>query len=105
MLLALFLVCTQATAQEVSQKDFIPVCDSLRTLLQERTTVYTKMSIDRVLRRSSQLDFYFSVELGDYPWHSRDINWFRATLTSLFPEGYSNYTIGNIYVRRNKLTS
>ena len=105
MLLALILVCTQATAQEVSQKDFVPVCDSLRTLLQERTTVYTKLSIDRVLRRSSQLDFYFSVELGDYPWHSRDINWFRATLTSLFPEGYSNYTIGNIYVRRNNLTS
>ena len=105
MLLALLLLCTQAAAQEVSKRDFVPVCDSLRTLLQERTTVYTKMSIDRVLRRSSQLDFYFSVELGDYPWHSRDINWFRATLTSLFPEDYSNYTIGNIYVRRNNLTS
>ena len=105
ILLALSLLCFQAKAQEVSRTAFVPVCDSLRTLLQERTTVYTKMTLDRILKRSSQLDFYFSVELGDYPWHTRDINWFKATLTSLFPEEYSNYTIGNIYVRRNNLTS
>ncbi|MBR5431281.1 MAG: xanthan lyase [Bacteroidales bacterium] len=105
ILLALTLVCFKAEAQEVSKNAFKPVCDSLRTLLEERTTVFTKMSIDRVLKRSSQLDFYFSVELGDYPWHSRDINWFKATLTSLFPPEYSNCTVGNIYVRRNNLTA
>ena len=105
ILLALSLFCLQTNAQEVSQNAFAPVCDSLRSLLEERTTVYTKLSIERILKRSSLLDFYFSVELGDYPWHNRDVNWFKATLTSLFPKEYSNYAVGNIYVKRNNLTS
>ena len=69
ILLALSLLCFQANAQEVSRTAFGPVCESLRMLLQERTSVSTDLTLERILRRSSQLDFYFSVELGDYPWH------------------------------------
>ena len=105
ILIALFLFCSQAGAQEVSRAAFAPACDSLRTLLQERTTVLTDLSLERILRRSSQLDFYFSVELGDYPWHSQDVSWFKSALRSLFPRDYSSYSVGNIYVRRNNLNS
>ena len=105
ILLALSILCFQAKAQEVSRTAFEPACDSLRTLLRERTTVLTDLSLERILKRSSQLDFYFSVELGDYPWHDGDIKWFKSALRSLFPREYSSYSVGNIYVRRNNLTS
>ena len=80
ILLVLSILCFQAKAQEVSRTAFEPACDSLRTLLRERTTVLTDLSLERILKRSSQLDFYFSVELGDYPWHDGDIKWFKSAL-------------------------
>ena len=105
ILLALSLLCFLANAQEVSRTAFEPVCESLRMLLQERTSVSTDLTLERILRRSSQLDFYFSVELGDYPWHEEDVKWFKSALRSLFPKDYSSYSVGNIYVRRNNLNS
>ena len=101
-IIASFIACA-AYAQGAIQKDFVEASDSLRVLLEERTTVKTDLKLDRVLRRSNVLDFYFSQELGDYPWRKSDIDWFRTTLKSLFPSAYSSNTIGNIYVRNHNL--
>ena len=101
-IIASFIACA-AYAQGAIQKDFVEASDSLRVLLEERTTVETELKLDRVLRRSNVLDFYFSQELGDYPWRKSDIDWFRTTLKSLFPSAYSSNTIGNIYVRNHNL--
>ena len=101
--LVLCLACACAFGQGAIQKDFAAANDSLVVLLEERTTVEADLKLDRVLKRSNQLDFYFSQELGDYPWRKADIDWFRTTLRSLFPPAYESNTIGNIYCRNRNL--
>ena len=81
-------------------KEFMPVCDSLNTLIKERTTVNSSLKIKAVMKRGSALDFYFTESLSDIPWYEGDPQWFRAKLKSLFPEKYRNYRLGEIYSRR-----
>ncbi len=86
------------------REDLQPMCDSLAVRLQQRTGVRAdKLRIRKVLRRGGQLDFYFENTLGDYPWHDGDIKWLRRELKSVFPEKYSKYSVGEIFVRSNPL--
>lgn len=101
-----FLGAMNLQAQRSSiLEEFRPVSDSMLVLLQERTTVRTETKLKKVLKRGSTLDFYFSRELGDYPWRSDDIPWFEDKLRELFPSGYDNYSVGNIYALNQPLKS
>ena len=79
------------------KKDLQPMSDSLKVLLEERTSVQGSPLIKKVLSRSNLLDFYFDQGLGCYPWKEGDMKWIRARLKDLLPEGCSSYMIGNIY--------
>lgn len=79
--------------------DFKPVADSLTTLLKERTTVYSRLTIQKVLKRDGALDFYFNQNLADFHWSRDDVAWFKKELKSQFPAAYKTYSIGNIYSR------
>lgn len=83
-------------SQSKIAKDFKPVCDSLATLISERSGVSGKLKVKSIMKRSGHLDFYFTETLGDFPWHKDDIKWFKTTLKSLFPDGYKNYKLGDI---------
>ena len=89
-----------ARGQSAIVKDFMPVCDSLEVLIQERNSVKNELKLQAIMKRGSTLDFYFTESLGDYPWHSGDTKWFRNTLKSLFPEKYHSYKLGEIYSKR-----
>ena len=89
-----------AHGQSTIVKDFKPVCDSLSTLIQERSTVKGKLGLQAVMKRGSNLDFYFTESLSDYPWYEGDTKWFRTTLKSLFPDNYKKYSLGEIYSKR-----
>jgi hypothetical protein len=103
-LLSLALACVTLAAQSRNiAKDFSPVQDSLKVLLRERTTITSTPQINKILRRGNKLDFYFTRELGDYPWHSDDVKWLRSTLTSLFPEGYEKEQLGDIFLNAKRL--
>lgn len=98
------LLCTSLSAQSRGlAEDFAPVSDSLRTLLQERTTVSTNPRISKVLKRGNKLDFYFSQELCDYAWHGDDVKWLRSTLKSLFPEEYRHNQLGEIFTKGGRV--
>lgn len=71
--------------------------DSIRTLLHERTSVWSPVRISKVHRRNSALDFYFTPALGDYPWRKGDVPWLKGWLKTLLPKGYTDCRIGNIY--------
>lgn len=77
--------------------DFEPVCDTLDSLITARTTVKGELGLKAVMKRGSQLDFYFTVSLGDWPWTSSDIRWFKAELKKRIPEKYRGWSIGNIF--------
>ena len=94
-----FLISFSTYAQSGIVTDFTPVCDSLAVLTAERTGVEGKLAIKSIMRRGSALDFYFTESLGDFPWKEGDPRWFRQTLSSLIPEKYSKYKVGEIYSR------
>ena len=89
-----------AYSQSAVVKDFQPVCDTLSVLMQEHSTVAGELKLQAVMKRGSELDFYFTESLSDYPWHEGDIKWFRNALKSLFPPQYEKYRLGEIYSKR-----
>ena len=83
-ILTLLLFCLTAAAAPAQQANltrrFAPLADSLTVWLARRTTVQdiNPVTVSRVLRRGSEVDFYFSASLGDFPWHEEDIRWLKA---------------------------
>lgn len=94
-------LCASAASKAV--RDFQPVCDSLSVLMKERTGVEVVLKLKSVMRRGNALDFVFTETLGDYPWRHADLGWFESELGSLFPEGYSDCSVGNIFCKSNRL--
>lgn len=89
----------QASSQSTIVKDFKPVCDSITTLISERTSVQGSLKVKNILKREGRLDFYFDESLGDFPFRRGDAEWFRNTLKSLFPEKYKKYNLGGVYTK------
>ena len=104
-ILALIIgVQISSTAQSRIVKDFKPACDSLATLMTERTGICGNILLKTAMKRGGNLDFYFTESLGDYPWRKDDVKWFRNSLKDLFPEEYSRYRLGEIYSRKVPLS-
>lgn len=91
---------TSVHGQSAIVKSFKPACDSLNILIQNRNSVKGALKLQAVMKRGSDLDFYFTESLSDIPWHKGDIEWFRKELKALFPEEYSKYRLGEIYSKR-----
>lgn len=94
---SIFLFFQTAHSQPTIVKDFKPVCDSLTTLMTEKTSVIGALKVKNILKRDGKLDFYFTESLSDFPLRRGDAEWFRQTLKSLFPEKYSKYDLGGVY--------
>ena len=86
-------------AQSKIVKDFKDACDSLNTLMTERTSVEGRISLKAVMKRGSVLDFYFTESLGDYPFRPGDAKWFRSELKKQFPAAYRNHSLGEVKSR------
>lgn len=91
--------CLVASAQSKIVKDFKDVCDSLNTLMSERTSVQGCITLKSVMKRGKVLDFYFTESLGDYPFRPGDAKWFRNALKAQFPDAYKNYSLGEVKSR------
>lgn len=102
-LIFLSLFVLPVFSQSKIVKDFKPVCDSLSVLIQEKTSVKGELKMKAVMKRGSYIDFYFTRSLGDLPWKEETCQWFKSTLTDLFPEKYRNYRLGGIYCERTKM--
>ncbi|MBO4341003.1 MAG: xanthan lyase [Bacteroidales bacterium] len=100
----LFLSCVAVWAQKPLPKDFKPVTDSLQVLLQERTGVKATFSLERIMKIGKTLDFYFSRDLGDYPWRPGDEKWFKNTFKSLSGSLLKGYNTGIIMCGRLPLS-
>ena len=98
--LALLLACLAAQAQKPVPKDFKPAVDSLNVLLKERTGVEARFSLEKVTKIGKTLDFYFSRELGDFPWREGEDQWFKNTFSSLSRDLLRGYNFGEIIAGR-----
>ena len=100
LLIYIFLLISfYAHGQSGIVLDFTPACDTLSTMIQERTGVTGFLNIKSITRRGTSLDFYFTESLGDFPWKDGDPRWFRNVLHSQFPDKYKKYKVGEIYSR------
>ena len=79
-------------------------CDTLKTLIQQKTSVLANIQLKSVTRRNGTLDFHFSSGIGDIPWRKGDIEWLRKTLHEISPEAYTHYKIGTIYSGSSRLS-
>lgn len=100
-----FSIGQAADGQSLVLSDYRKKCDTLQTLVRERTTVQTALRLKSVMRRNGVLDFYFSSTIGDIPWTPDDVRWLKRTLHEISPVGYSHYKIGDIYCERTPLQS
>ena len=98
-ILLIVFSCFEASAQSKIVKDFKDACDSLNTLMSEKTSVKGNIVLKAVMKRGNALDFYFTESLGDYPFRPGDSKWFRKALKNQFPETYRNYSLGQVKSR------
>ena len=103
LLLAALLLSSLALPAQTA-REFRVATDSLRARLHRRTTVDSFLKVSKVTKRGTTLDFHFSKELGDYPWRTEDVEWFRKELLDLFPANYRAFALGNIFADKNDLT-
>ena len=103
LLLAALLLSGLALPAQTA-REFRVATDSLRARLHRRTTVDSFLKVSKVTKRGTTLDFHFSKELGDYPWRTEDVEWFRKELLDLFPANYRAFALGNIFADKNDLT-
>lgn len=95
----ILFTCMNLHAQSKIIKDFKEACDSLNTLMSERTSVQGRIALKAVMKRGIVLDFYFTESLGDYPLRPGDAKWFRNALKGQFPDAYRNYSLGQVKSR------
>ena len=99
LLLALAL---PAAAQSVPRaRDFRPLCDTLAARLERRTSVHQHISVSKVTRNGKTLDLTFNADLSYYPWHSADVEWFRAELNREWP--FQDFSPGRLFTNRYAL--
>ena len=97
LLLTLLLLSGSAFSQNVrSVASYGEFCDSLDAYLTRITTVRSKVKINRILSRGKTLDFYFSQDFSDYPWHSGTASFVRSFLSSKVKEFNPDYSLGEI---------
>ena len=96
ILSVLTLFCVKAYPQSAIVRDFRPSCDSLGVLLNERSGIDGKLRLKAIMKRGKTLDFYFTESLGDHPLREGDAQWFRKTLTQLFPRNWPGYARGGL---------
>lgn len=95
----IILHCIDARSQSAIVKDFTSACDSLTTLLSEKTGVTGRLRLKDIKQKRGKLDFYFNESLSDFPIRRGDAEWMTNTLKNLFPDTYSKLKIGAIYTK------
>jgi len=98
--LTVLLVLSITAHSQNMVRDFKPAADSLRARMERRGKVKIPVRITKVMDRSGVLDFYFTADLAEYPWHEGDYEWFTNEFKKEFPSAYKSYTLGDIFADR-----
>ena len=105
LILGLSLAATPCAAHSTLLRELRDCCDSLSVLVRERTGVEVKLKLKSVNRRENNIDFNFTQTLGDIPWMSADVEWFRETLEDFFPEKLSGCKVGRLLANGTGISS
>ena len=100
VLLLLLLSIPELDAQQRIISEYRNEIDSLIAGIQARTGVKTKLELKKVLRRGGKMDFYFSRELGDYPWQNGDIEWLKGEIRKIWEGRFGKFSVGEVFASR-----
>ena len=100
-LLGLLLALPLSGQSVPRARDFRTVCDTLSARLERRTSVHQRISVTKVAASGSTLDLTFNADLSYYPWHSADVEWFRAQLKKEWK--FDGFTPGKILTNNYQL--
>ena len=100
VLLLLLLSIPELDAQQRIISEYRNEIDSLIAGIQARTGVKTKLELKKVLRRGGKMDFYFSRELGDYPWQNGDIEWLKGEIRKIWAGRFGKFSVGEVFASR-----
>lgn len=104
VLCILLLLSGSAYSQNVRKvESYDSFCDSLDVFLTRITTVKSTVKINRILNRGKKLDFYFSQDFSDYPWHSGTATWVRSYLSYEISSLNPDYSLGEIFAKNINL--
>ena len=102
-LLLLFglLLALPLSAQVPRTRDFRAICDSLSARLKRRTSVDYRVSVSKIEPQGNTLDITFNNNLSYFPWHTADVEWFRAQLNKEWK--WKEYTPGKLITNHYEL--
>ena len=83
--------------------DNYALCDTLGTLLSERTGVRGIVGIDKIMQRGNALDIYFSKSIADFPLRPDDVLWLKSEVGGLIENEYERVRIGELYCGKKQL--
>ena len=101
LLLAGLLSVLPLSGQAPRVRDFRTVCDTLAARLKRRTTVDYRLSVSKIEVTGSTLDLTFNNNLSYFPWHAKDVEWFRGQLEKEWK--WKDYTPGKIITNKYEL--
>ena len=99
------LLCANIGGYAGKQPDYREETDSLIARMETRRGVRGKPVLKKALRRSGKTDFYFSREMGDYPWHAGDIDWLRSEIRRVYSGRLGKFTVGEIFAAGRPVSS
>ena len=101
LLLSLLLALPVSGQTVPRTRDFRTICDTLGARLERRTSVHQRISVTKVTQSGSTLDLTFNADLSYYPWHTADVEWFRAELNKEWT--FKDFTPGKLITNRYEL--
>ena len=99
LLLGVISSYSQSVPSKLAQRE---IADTLSARLLRRTTVQSKLKINKVLSRNGLLDVYFSATLEEQPWEEDVMLWFRSELSSEW-ERHGGGKIGRILTNSQEI--
>ena len=103
---AALLAALSVTVPAQTPSEYRVAVDSLRARLERRTTVSTKVRLQKITSGGNNtLDFHFTQELSDYPWRKGDIDWLRSQLKELAPPAYRDFNVGKLYGKNTDIST
>ena len=97
LLVLLLICCGHLEGYAWKPSDYRTETDSLIARIERRTGVRSKPQLKKALKRSGKMDFYFSREMGDYPWHSNDIEWLKSEIRRSYSVHFGKFTVGEVF--------
>ncbi len=91
--ICLFIISNFTFAQKVEISRFLPIADTLQSVLKNSAFVIGKIKLDSVIRSNSSINLYFSTPLSEYSFRDDNTEFIYTLVRSMLPIEFSGYDL------------